>query len=58
MQLLEVSCAVRPMYGSLGTKGLSCTTILTRNGNTLVRNNLSFLSPVVPKYGLLEELLQ
>jgi hypothetical protein len=23
MQLLEVSCAVRPIYGSLGAKGLN-----------------------------------
>jgi hypothetical protein len=25
MQRLEVSCAVRPIYGSLGAKGLSIT---------------------------------
>jgi hypothetical protein len=24
MQRLEVSCAVRPIYGSLGAKGLMC----------------------------------
>jgi hypothetical protein len=24
MQRLEVSCAVRPIYGSLGAKGLNC----------------------------------
>jgi hypothetical protein len=25
MQCLEVNCAVRPIYGSLGAKGLKCS---------------------------------
>jgi hypothetical protein len=36
MQRLEVSCAVRPIYGSLGAKGFICLHLLTWRDGGLV----------------------
>jgi hypothetical protein len=52
MQRLEVSGAVRPLYGSLGVKGLMlckeiiavCSQIHTKHLNTLCGQNVEFLN--------------
>ena len=41
MQRLEVSGAVRPIYGSLGVKRLNCTADNVRNGTSVVAGLIS-----------------
>jgi hypothetical protein len=53
MQRLEVSCAVRPIYGSLGTKGLMVAEVINKVSPRLVSKqsvdfNIQKVPPMIP----------
>jgi hypothetical protein len=43
MQHLEVSCAVRPIYGLLGAKGLNVSSLLGQRNSRIVQLLIVFL---------------
>jgi hypothetical protein len=50
MQCLEVSCAVQPIYGSLGAKGLKTTKYIGAMVTALQMTNICFTTGVL-EYG-------